>query len=282
MTPTVSPSKPGIRCAEIRLMSLIVRAALTISLASAAHGATPASPKASEPHSASQQATPPRSGTESDPLVVNVKTLPQPSQAELEDRAAERKEKTDSDWWLIKLTGGLVVATIALAIVTTFLWIATRRLVIDAKESSQRQLRAYVSVDTEHMTDSAGNTIPNRHGFVITNHGQTPAHELEHWTQLGVSEFPLKQGLGEPGQDRLIVKTVVHPGNDRLIIEDMPLLPEELVAIEAGTHAWYAWGCVNYTDVFGQGHSTKFCFFVNKDALVMQRWAHYKEGNEAT
>ena len=268
--------------ADWRRLSLRLWLALILCTASGPHAATPASPKASPPTLTEHQTIATPRGIENAPLVVSVKAWPEPSQSELEDRAAERKEKADSDWWLIKLTGALAIATVALVVVTAFLWIATRRLVIDAKESSQRQLRAYVSVDTEHMTDPHGNTIPDRHGFVVKNHGQTPAHVLEHWTQLCVSEFPLTQSLAAPSADRLIVKTVVHPGNDRLIIEDMPLHPEELAAIESGTHAWYAWGCVTYTDVFGEPHSTQFCFFVNKEALALQRWAHYKDGNEAT
>jgi hypothetical protein len=260
---------------------------LSVALILASTNAAAVTPSTTTPHSslpasASRSVVANDRGTVQLPLVVSVKAMPEPTQQEREYRDAERREKSDSDWWLVKLTGALAIATVALAIVTAFLWAATRRLVIDAKDTSKMQLRAYVSVDTEHMVDSSGNTIPNRHGFLIKNHGNTPAHDLEHWTLIGVSDFPLKHKLEAPDENRLIVKTVVHPGNDRLVITDLALLSEEMTAIEAGTHAWYAWGCARYFDVFGEPHSTNFCFFVDKDALALQRWAHYKDGNEAT
>ena len=236
----------------------------------------------SAPSSSTSRTDSPQLGTEFMPLVVTVKTLSEPSQVELAQRAAEGKEKSESDSALVKLTGAIAIATTALVVATAFLWAATRRLVLDTKEHSERQLRAYISVDTEHMTDPGGETVPNRHGFVIKNHGQTPAQALEHWTQIGVSEFPRKRDFESPKDNRLVIKTVVHSGNDRFIIVDLSLLREELAAIEAGTHALYAWGCVNYADVFGKWHATNFCFFINKDAVALQRWAHYKYGNDAT
>lgn len=172
-------------------------------------------------------------------------------------------------------TGLLVVVTAVLAIYTYKLWAA-------AKVTAQRQLRAYLSVDTENIVDENGKVIPNRYGFIIKNHGQTPAHKMEHWTQLDVCKFPLVEELEKPNKDRLIIQTVLHPGNDRFIIGDFFLDQKEFDAIRAGTHAWYAWGCVNYEDCFGEPHWTKFCFFIDNDALKMQRWAHYKTGNDAT
>ena len=61
------------------------------------------------------------------------------------------------EWLVAIFTGLLVVVTAWLAVYTYRLWGATDRLVTDAKDTSQRQLRAYVSVKEAKISELISN-----------------------------------------------------------------------------------------------------------------------------
>ncbi|HUJ79476.1 MAG TPA: hypothetical protein VLY45_04080 [Nitrospiria bacterium] len=107
-------------------------------------------------------------GTYESPLVINV--LPTPNADEIAKRKREQEEeKSTLDRWL---TG----ATVALAVITFFLALYTARLWSATKESSQRQLRAYLSVVPQIDHVQFGQMPIAR--VLIENCGQTPAYQL--------------------------------------------------------------------------------------------------------
>jgi hypothetical protein len=180
-------------------------------------------------------------------------------------------------------TSLLVLVTAGLAVYTWRLWRATGELVRGADETAKRQLRAYVSIDSDNVLDANGKAMPGKFGLVMRNCGQTPAHKITHWTFVGVRPFPLKEPLPGPPINRLSILSVLHPGLTRWIIADVPKLSDEQrAAILGGTEAIYLWGEVSYLDAFDERRSTTFCFFINDDVLEKSRVAHYQTGNDAT
>ena len=180
-------------------------------------------------------------------------------------------------------TALLVLVTFGLAIYTAKLWGATGALAKGADETARRQLRAYVAVDTEQVRNAHGTPKLNIIGLAIKNCGQTPAHKLSHWTQSGVVEFPL-QGLLPPPNipDSTRVKTILHPGMHRMILLPFSLTDESKAQILSGKFAFYVWGEVTYLDAFNEPRKTRYCFFLNDDAIAHNRMAHYESGNDAT
>ena len=179
----------------------------------------------------------------------------------------------------------LVAVTLGLAIYTWKLWRATGALAAGAEDTARRQLRAYISVDYEQVRDINGNPKPNVIGLAIKNCGQTPAHAVSHWTMSGVVDFPLRPGgvLPPPGiPDPAKVKTVLHPTMHRTVLLPFSLSDESKEQIRSGKFAFYVWGEVNYLDAFDHPRKTRFCFFLNKEALAQNRMAYYESGNEAT
>lgn len=221
-------------------------------------------------------------GTEKAPFVVRVQAVPPPTEEERREKAEERHDKADSDWWLVKLTAALAVATIALVFATGLLWRSTKKLVTEAEDTAKRQLRAYVSTDTEVVTiDGALPKVPT-HGIILRNHGQTPANQITHWTRLLVAEFPLKEPLDRSEPVDVVIKSVLHPGADRHIVAEKDLTDDEFGAIMKDGYALYFWGDVKYIDVFNNPQSTRFTYFLDRGAFKIGKWAHYKDGNDST
>jgi hypothetical protein len=76
--------------------------------------------------------------------------------------------------WLKKFSDPIIVVTLLLFGATLWLCIVTRDLVKDAEKTAERQLRAYLSINT----GSGLRRVPDSILFVIDNFGQTPAKKV--------------------------------------------------------------------------------------------------------
>jgi hypothetical protein len=101
------------------------------------------------------------------------------------EQPEKRTEKTSEFWTIgsrtLKITDTLlVVFTFFLFLATVALWRATRDLVDDAKETSERQLRAYVYLEMSAFQWPFPPKNSDRWGIVvkITNSGQTWARNV--------------------------------------------------------------------------------------------------------
>lgn len=88
------------------------------------------------------------------------------------------ESKPDEDWWHKFRTDPVATFTGLLFFATLLLWWSTKNLVNEAKDTSKRQLRAYVVIDKCKIDRLDG--IPNTLLVHITmkNCGQTPAHDV--------------------------------------------------------------------------------------------------------
>lgn len=173
-----------------------------------------------------------------------------------------------------------------IAFVTLLLWIATMQLVVDARNTAKRQLRAYISADTGESYSKTGDfvkeqAIPTVHNVIIKNCGLTPAHRVRYWGMMQIKEYPMKWPPQEPA-DPQFQYCLLHPGQEKILPVDMPLGHDERNAILSGEWALYFWGKIFYEDAFGEERRTEFVFFIEKSALDFNRWGAYGRGNEAT
>lgn len=175
---------------------------------------------------------------------------------------AEHSEGIKPGEWLV---GG---ATVALVGATAALWWATRRLVLGAEETAQRQLRAYVFIEEIKLRKKAGpqgEILGVDLMAVWKNFGSTPAlnvrtggncvfwHQAELPPWFPFPDFPAL--FGPTGGDvRLIAQgSSVHHGTG--------FIPEgAFEAIKKGWISVFCWGWVEYTDLFGKTHKARYCW----------------------
>lgn len=197
--------------------------------------------------------------------IISVKILPAPdSDAKTAKEEKKEQEKASTDKLVANSTFGLAVITGILAIFTGALWLATRKLVIDAKDTSKRQLRAYLSVSI------GGGMYQERHKNIrfevkpnLLNSGNTPAHKITYWARAEVLPFPLSDNFDFPPTEDTLQSSLVLGPHQNIILNAVvnEFFPEEEAGnIKRGSdRRLYIWGIVSYTDVFGDSHTTRFC-----------------------
>ena len=118
------------------------------------------------------------------------------------------QEKANEDWWLTKSTIWLAAWTAVLAVFTFLLWFATRKLVIDAKDTSKVELRAYLGFGKVEV-------VPLSHEHIqaiieIKNSGATPAHGVTHTIRGEIRDATNAFNFPDQHTDR--GPTIVAPG----------------------------------------------------------------------
>jgi hypothetical protein len=192
-----------------------------------------------------------RAGTKASPLAVDVITVPGASDDEKRERAADRDERAFSDRMLIGFTAVLALGTL-------LLWWATRRLVLDAKLNAEKQLRAYVSVESSSLVLAFGSSQPEA-AVTFKNYGNTPAYEFTINSGIGMApsfeELP-PPSPEQPGEPR----GVLSPGATAVLVRTgpVPLHPEHLAMLADGRSTIFVYGEVRYTDVFKKRRVLKY------------------------
>jgi hypothetical protein len=157
----------------------------------------------------------------------------------------------------------MFAATIALWVATMGLWWATSRLVKGAEKTAERQLRAYVMV--ESIKYRSVSDVPTPHNavaeIVLKNYGQTPAQELS--VLLGVDLGDRKAGLSlKLDESQRSGKTAMAPNSVITFAEPLghPIFDSRMGDIIAGKLFIYVYGEIVYLDVFGEARKTDFRF----------------------
>lgn len=97
-------------------------------------------------------------------------------------------------------------------------------------------------------------------GVRIRNTGKTPAlraNAVIDYTE-GVGQFT-KQGM--VFRHKTLAIGTVHPGADYTLnmFGTLPLTAHDLAALRAGHHTIWAYGRIEYSDIFGSAHRSWFC-----------------------
>jgi hypothetical protein len=180
--------------------------------------------------------------------------------------------------------GTIIIAifTVVLGLATGLLWKATKALVDGASDTAERQLRAYVMIESVRLEDFEVGRRPFAR-VTFRNSGATPAHRLTHWCMMGFDAFP---------------HTLPFPTSDDTALPPTPLAPRGSISLRtpplnelnlatwsdlaAGTHAIYLAGEIKYIDAFGKARETQFVLFTGGPLGASDSLAAYREGNRIT
>ena len=164
---------------------------------------------------------------------------------------------------------GLVLCNIA---VLFFLWFQLQHF---SKQTAifQSQLisgqRAWVTLkQADHTEIREGESVGIK--LVFTNSGNSPALNLTINSNAQFRSFPLPTPMPLADecapQDRS--RGVVTPHGDFLNIKTTGILTKEQIAdINNRNRRLYAWGSVEYDDIFGKRHRTEYCLFSQPGTL---------------
>lgn len=160
------------------------------------------------------------------------------------------------------------MASLNLRFALASLWatvIATALLLwtlVETRETSRRELRAYLFVDASAVFLGIK---PFNLGKVISvaavkNSGSTPAHRVRHWSAVAVAPFTDEHLLSAPRSiDDLSATTLPPSGiitSDRLT--DKKPTARQIAGIRSGKHAVFIYGAITYLDVFDRPHRTNY------------------------
>jgi hypothetical protein len=163
--------------------------------------------------------------------------------------------------WVEKWTLGVLTLTLIAAGYAGFearrLADLTEHLITDGRQSSERQLRAYVSIDKASVA-AIGHTL--RAVIELRNSGQTPAHDLTTRTRVSThaaGEVFIPPPLGDAELSKMIVGpgTIVSPESELEIPADNTAV---LTALQNGTAVIYVFGRTEYRDVFDKPRHLDF------------------------
>jgi len=207
------------------------------------------------------------------------------------DAAPGQMEEATEYWTVfghhLKITDTLLAAfTFFLFVATLLLFSATKNLVLGAEQTADLQLRAYVMVEhaefTQHNYNHIGSTP--KVALLIKNYGQTPAHDLTHWTRLAIDTFPVKTPIDKGGQIELAPRPLAPGDVIKTWAEiDGTLNLHTCEALRKGTHAIYVVGEIRYTDAFGKKRETDFLLFGGGSiGTTSGEVASYVSGNRIT
>jgi hypothetical protein len=159
-----------------------------------------------------------------------------------------------------------------------------------AKDTAERQLRAYVSVIVEKHPDFNGQG-PIEAVLLFKNTGQTPAFKVRARSVFSVAGGNTLSDaeIGEIRDYMARMKgheSVMFPGQEfRQSAEPgtgLTLTSDQKISVSMGAATFWVNGEVNYTDAFGYPHFTRFRLFMNGAAGFRYNkliWA--EQGNDA-
>jgi hypothetical protein len=194
-----------------------------------------------------------------------------PSKCECEQKPYFSKKKKD----LISLF--TLIAISVYTGITILLWCNSNRQIAVSRDTEQRQLRAYVFVDTAQTVniddDITKDDTTALQSVIITtkNYGLTPAFGVKDDGTLKFTDFPPKSDVFHKLQPTgpISVETMGPQGMSKKVIEPVPnfalgvprkkLLKDKVKAI-------YVFGKIDYRDAFGFHRCTRYRYMVGGDA----------------
>jgi hypothetical protein len=212
-------------------------------------------------------------GTDQFPLVVKVITPPT-TEAEADKGAKDKPDKTYQWVQWVRIAAGKLstsdwVAVGAVLVGTLQFWILWRTVRV-MRRSSERQLRAYVSVEPGEMINlQVGAEIEIE--MIITNHGQTPAHKTVHYGSVVIMRNPLPPDfrIGERDKAAASGGTIYPQGHIRAVSRRAAKLTSEEASALASTDQirLYVPGAIEYKDVFGKTRTSQFLASIPSDDI---------------
>jgi hypothetical protein len=188
------------------------------------------------------------------------------------------------DVLLVIFAAALFVVTALLVIYTKKLWSSTSDLVIDAKDTAKKELRAYVNVlgVTRASFDPQTSQRAELVFIEFKNFGQTPAKGGTYWIKMCAEKCPLLHLLEKPENATIARFGSIAPGHSLKVRTNIPLM-ENGNEIYAGRYALYIYGALSYLDAFEEKRTTSFCYMRSGIGWTSDgEMDECNQGNEAT
>jgi len=145
----------------------------------------------------------------------------------------------------------------------------SKSLEITAKSSAEsveglrQQMRAYVgtAIGGAAYQDRAQNTRFMASPW-LTNHGFTPAHKVRHKSKAAILAVPLPSDFDYPVPAVYVGETIMQPRQQNqinIIVDDFINDADIANAKASNGSGLYVWGTIEYEDIFGDVHCTRFC-----------------------
>jgi hypothetical protein len=163
--------------------------------------------------------------------------------------------------------------TVILALATIALFLATRGLVKEAEDTSERQLRAYVGISNNEVINYTPDGLNPRIVLQVKNFGQTPATNLQYWANASFERHPNRPFRPE--------KIVLWPGD--VFTPTIPMSPsaEDVEALKNERKMLHVYGKIEYTDAFRKQRRTTFHLIYTGKLLDFGHLAIASDGNDA-
>jgi hypothetical protein len=258
-----------------------------------AEGKTDAPQQNNQPSGQAQTVTPPSSAIPDKPLapIINVYTGKHAGEESHCPQPKDWKEWGSLAWcrtweW-VDAERVIAIFTVILGVATWRLWRVTGKLVEGAEETAQRQLRAYVGIDSIELdcpslktiqedryvpqTTGPGTAFKDFTRVKIRNYGQTPAYQTELWAGwVGLEPFlappPPDYDFTIPPKDRIIPMVNVVVSRQTLHRDQMDITKTAIPDIRflyratAKQGMAFYYGRIDYEDSFGRRWRTHFCY----------------------
>lgn len=164
---------------------------------------------------------------------------------------------------------------------------AARAAVDDARESAEKQLRAYVTLNKVEITQfEVGKPLLVR--IPMTNTGQTPALDYRGWHSIAKVPCAVKDKYPFRGGNT-ISRYTLGPGVEASAYEVSTdssffgtLSESEYESIVSGDLTIFVWGEDSYTDVFGNLRVTSYRYDHDGPVACPQRMRVCAVGNKST
>ena len=155
-----------------------------------------------------------------------------------------------------------------------------------AKDTEERQLRAYVVFRAQDKLDNFKVGGKAHVQGILDNVGQTPVYNSTILSGINVLDYPLKGSIAYapcklimamPDAKRHFFGKASYPDKDR----DVAFTDDEIAKIKSGHFAIYYHGRICYMDIFQKTRHTEFCIFWawTNEAIVGARYC--AQGNTA-
>ena len=164
----------------------------------------------------------------------------------------------------------LAVFTAVLSVSTIGLWVKTDRLAKGAEESSERQLRAYISIKKARIKNVITGMKPQI-TLRIRNSGQTPAYDLTGHFSPGFYPYPVAESfLAEHPTASEISKSTIGPGQDLDCTAEFgsDFTENHVQALRAGQYAIYFVGIIEFVDAFNKSRFKHVRLMYRKEGFL--------------
>ncbi|HEV2863055.1 MAG TPA: hypothetical protein VGX48_18715 [Pyrinomonadaceae bacterium] len=183
-------------------------------------------------------------------------------------RSENYQQPANPYWQIDKLN---IVLTLifsgAVAIFTAFStyysskqWQAVMESLKDAKETREIENRAWVIVTGAQMAKEMKVGEMPIVNFIMANKGNTPARNARITSEVQIRDSPVPDGASVTVRGSMSAATIAPDAEVATFAPSNVVLDEStFAAVSKGQKHLYAWGVLQYEDIFGKAHVTSYC-----------------------